>query len=88
MRSNPFCLARYGVTAILFSAIWLGWPIWALAADGDNSWQPAPYSLGQGLYFPGQGLRIDAFGSVIDDVIELEWSSLWRCAWTPLMEGG
>ena len=61
MRSNPFCLARYGVTAILFSAIWLGWPIWALAADGDNSWQPAPYSLGQGLYFPGQGLRIGGY---------------------------
>ncbi|HEY2861725.1 MAG TPA: porin, partial [Terracidiphilus sp.] len=37
----------------------------AWAADSRDSdasiWQPAPYTLGQGLYFPGLGLRVGGY---------------------------
>jgi len=36
----------------------------ATDATNDHSWQPAPYSLGQGLYFPDQGLRIGGYADV------------------------
>lgn len=38
----------------------------ALAADAAESdtWRTAPYSLGQGLYFPDQGLRIGGYADV------------------------
>ncbi|WP_199099080.1 porin [Dyella sp. ASV21] len=53
------CLLRQGLAATL---LWLGHAAGAQAADtGDNSWQPTPYTLGQGLYFPGQGLRIGGY---------------------------
>jgi len=31
------------------------------ASQGQSIWQPAPYSLGQGLYFPGVGLRVGGY---------------------------
>ncbi len=37
----------------------LFWP--ALAAAADTSWQADPYQLGQGLYFPQQGLRVGGY---------------------------
>lgn len=37
----------------------------AMAADdSDGSWQPAPYTLGQGLYFPGVGLRVGGYADL------------------------
>jgi len=38
----------------------------ARATDTTESgaWQPAPYSLGQGLYFPGLGLRLGGYADV------------------------
>jgi len=30
----------------------------------DDSWQPAPYTLGQGLYFPQQGLRVGGYADL------------------------
>jgi hypothetical protein len=33
------------------------------STEGDT-WRPAPYSLGQGLYFPDQGLRIGGYADV------------------------
>lgn len=35
----------------------------ARAAD-DHGWQAAPYTLGQGLYFPQQGLRIGGYANL------------------------
>jgi len=36
----------------------------ARAAGAAESWQPLPYRLGQGLYFPQQGLRLGGYASV------------------------
>jgi hypothetical protein len=36
----------------------------ARAADGENIWQTAPYTLGQGLYFPQLGLRIGGYADL------------------------
>ncbi|MFK2876858.1 porin [Rhodanobacter hydrolyticus] len=52
---------RYGVAALLFG---LAHASVAVAADSGNAssvWQPAPYTLGQGLYFPSTGLRIGGY---------------------------
>jgi hypothetical protein len=46
---------------IFFSG--LGFAAAAPAAD-DDSWQPAPYALGQGLYFPQQSLRIGGYANL------------------------
>lgn len=65
MRRHPYRLVRYGAIAILFTAMWLGRPSGALAADNDDDgWRPAPYTLGQGLYFPSQGLRIGGYADL------------------------
>lgn len=34
------------------------------SAAQDDSWQPAPYTLGQGLYFPQQGLRVGGYADL------------------------
>ena len=39
-------------------------PAYAADTVDGNTWTPAPYSLGQGLYFPGQGLRIGGYADV------------------------
>ncbi|RDI97564.1 hypothetical protein DVT68_14805 [Dyella solisilvae] len=44
--------------------LWLASNTGARAADSSGGWQPAPYTLGQGLYFPGQGLRIGGYADV------------------------
>ena len=62
MSRHPRRLARYGVIAMLSTAMWFGGAGEIRAADNsDDSWRPAPYSLGQGLYFPSQGLRIGGY---------------------------
>ncbi|MHA6205973.1 porin [Dyella soli] len=58
-------LVRHGVTVMLSTVLWLASSGAALAAAGDGgSWQAAPYSLGQGLYFPSQGLRIGGYADL------------------------
>ncbi|MBD8872019.1 porin [Rhodanobacter sp. DHB23] len=55
-------LLRHGVASLLLFG--LVHAADAMAADGDNAgsvWQPAPYTLGQGLYFPETGLRIGGY---------------------------
>lgn len=51
------------LAVLLILASGLGYRSAALAAD-DGSWQPAPYTLGQGLYFPQQGLRIGGYANL------------------------
>lgn len=51
------------LAVLLILAGGLGCSGLASAADGD-SWQPAPYTLGQGLYFPQQGLRIGGYANL------------------------
>jgi hypothetical protein len=36
----------------------------AYAASEDDAWQHLPYQLGQGLYFPHQGLRVGGYSSI------------------------
>lgn len=48
------------LAALLILASSLGYSHRARAAD-DDSWQPAPYTLGHGLDFPQQGLRIGGY---------------------------
>jgi hypothetical protein len=36
----------------------------AIAAGADSAWEPEPYQLGQGLYFPQQGLRVGGYADV------------------------
>lgn len=64
MNRQSLCLIRYGAAAMLSTALWLGWAATAIAADDDDSWRPAPYTLGQGLYFPAQGLRIGGYADL------------------------
>ena len=51
------------LAVLLILASGLGCGTFARAAD-DGSWQPAPYTLGQGLYFPQQGLRIGGYANL------------------------
>lgn len=55
-------LLRHGLAALLLGAACASG---AMAADSSNSsgsiWQTAPYTLGQGLYFPAPGLRIGGY---------------------------
>ena len=51
------------LAVLLILASGLGYGNAARAAD-DGSWQPAPYTLGQGLYFPQQGLRIGGYANL------------------------
>lgn len=45
--------------------LWLAQASDSHAADSDgNAWKPAPYTLGQGLYFPDQGLRIGGYADL------------------------
>ena len=48
------------LAALLILASGFGCGSVAHAADG-GSWKPAPYTLGQGLYFPQHGLRIGGY---------------------------
>lgn len=62
MNSSTRRLLRLSIAALL---LWLAHAPVAMATDdGDSGWQPAPYSLGQGLYFPGQGLRIGGYADL------------------------
>ena len=36
----------------------------ALAAPDASPWQPAPYHLGEGLYFPAKGLRVGGYANL------------------------
>lgn len=49
---------RRGVAALLLAAACSSG---ATAAGAASVWQPAPYTLGQGLYFPQAGLRIGGY---------------------------
>lgn len=54
-------LLRHGLTALLLG---MAFAPGAAAADDDSTgsiWQTAPYTLGQGLYFPNMGLRIGGY---------------------------
>ena len=51
------------LAVLLILASGLGCDSVARAAD-DGGWQPAPYTLGQGLYFPQQGLRIGGYATL------------------------
>lgn len=55
-------LLRHGAAALLLGGTCVPG---AVAADSNDNaasaWQPAPYTLGQGLYFPGVGLRVGGY---------------------------
>lgn len=56
-------LLRHGVVILL---LWMACASGAAAADSNNDnagdvWQPAPYKLGHGLYFPDAGLRLGGY---------------------------
>jgi hypothetical protein len=51
------------LAALILLASGLGYGSVARAGD-DGSWKPAPYTLGQGLYFPQQGLRIGGYANL------------------------
>ena len=52
-----------GVIALLASLCGAT-PSSAADASEGHAWQPAPYTLGQGLYFPALGLRIGGYADV------------------------
>lgn len=56
--------SRFLALAALLAAFGLTAARHARAADDANGWQPAPYTLGQGLYFPQQGLRIGGYADL------------------------
>ena len=55
-------LTRHGARIALAFSLWLG--VTALSHAAQDSWQMAPYTLGQGLYFPQQGLRIGGYADL------------------------
>jgi hypothetical protein len=63
MNRHPHRPLVLGVIALL-SALFVAPRTRATDTTGSNTWQPAPYSLGQGLYFPDQGLRIGGYADV------------------------
>lgn len=50
-------------TVLAAALLCLGMTPRARAAQ-DDGWQPAPYTLGQGLYFPQQGLRVGGYADL------------------------
>src|SRR5450631_1794746 len=38
--------------------------MWTAPASADSSWDAAPYQLGEGLYFPQQGLRVGGYADL------------------------
>jgi len=64
-------LALFGLLLALLA------PSIAPAADASGgAWQPLPYRLGQGLYFPQQGLRVGGYASLHFDALRNQPSSL------------
>ncbi|HVI56000.1 MAG TPA: porin [Luteibacter sp.] len=63
MSRHSRCPLSLGVIALV-SALCTASPARAGDATQGDSWKPAPYSLGQGLYFPDQGLRIGGYADV------------------------
>lgn len=63
MNRRPRRIPSIGVIALLSA---LAAAPGASAADSPDggTWQPDPYTLGQGLYFPDQGLRIGGYADV------------------------
>ncbi|WP_329741848.1 porin [Dyella sp. A6] len=53
---------RHGALVALVTCLWLGFAPRSQATQ--DSWQMAPYTLGQGLYFPQQGLRIGGYADL------------------------
>ncbi len=66
------CRRGFAVLATIGLALGCGTP----ARAADDSWQHAPYSLGQGLYFPEHGLRIGGYANLHYYNIEGEKSTL------------
>ncbi len=58
-RCPPRCRALAALAALL-CLLGISLPSFAQ----DDSWQPAPYTLGQGLYFPQQGLRVGGYADL------------------------
>ncbi|WP_448101460.1 hypothetical protein [Luteibacter jiangsuensis] len=52
-----------GVIALV-AALCTASPVHAAGTADGTTWQPAPYTLGQGLYFPALGLRIGGYADV------------------------
>ncbi|MDY1549818.1 hypothetical protein [Luteibacter sahnii] len=63
MSWHPRRLPSLGVVAFA-AALCAVSPTWADDANATGTWQPAPYTLGQGLYFPGLGLRVGGYADV------------------------
>lgn len=55
---------RNGLAAMLVFVLGIFGTVTARAATLTDGWQPAPYTLGQGLYFPEHGLRIGGYANV------------------------
>ncbi len=54
---------RASLAAALLACCMLGAPA-GVDAAGSAAWSAAPYSLGQGLYFPAQGLRLGGYANL------------------------
>ncbi|HUW54836.1 MAG TPA: hypothetical protein VMV99_15605 [Rhodanobacter sp.] len=62
---SPACHPRrHGMIAAWLVLIALAGICPARAASSDAAWQAQPYKLGQGLYFPQQGLRIGGYANL------------------------
>ncbi len=71
--SRPWHPLRRSLGVLATIGLALGCSSHARAAD---SWQAAPYSLGQGLYFPQQGLRIGGYANLQYYSLKAEKSTL------------
>lgn len=63
MSRHPCRIPSIGVIALLL-ALSIASRVYATDATDGGTWQRAPYSLGQGLYFPALGLRIGGYADV------------------------